>query len=144
MWQTVPDLNSSGPVGRKQAGPGGRNRYEKTPLGSSEDSTNFSFSLNSGSLIHKGGPLYIRGEFQLLKMYKIRWFSNFPIFSKFSKFPNFSNFPHFSNFPNFPNFSNLPNFPNFSNIPNFSNFKISGRQHCSWADGALKGFFIFP
>ena len=26
------------------------------------------------NLIHKeGGPLYIRGEFQLLKMYKMRW-----------------------------------------------------------------------
>ena len=55
MWQTVPDLNSRGTVGRKQAGPGGRIRYEKPPLGSSEDNTNFSFSLYSGSLIHKGG-----------------------------------------------------------------------------------------
>ena len=55
MWQTVPDLNSRGTVGRKQAGPGGRIRYEKPPLRSSEDNTNFSFSLYSGSLIHKGG-----------------------------------------------------------------------------------------
>ena len=67
MWQTVPDLNSRGTVGRKQAGPGGRIRYEKPPLGSSEDSTNFSFSLNSGSLIHKGGSLIHKGGISTFK-----------------------------------------------------------------------------
>ena len=55
MWQTVPDLNSSGTVGRQQTCPGEGNRYEKPSLRSSEDSTHFSFSLNVGFLKLKGG-----------------------------------------------------------------------------------------
>ena len=94
MWQTVPDLNSSGTVGRKQAVPGGRIRYEKPPLGSSEDNTHFSFSIHIGFLKLKGG----------VSIFKV--IHNEMVF----KFPNFSNF---SNFPNFPIFSNFPNLSNF-------------------------------
>ena len=54
----------------------------------------------------------------ILKIFKISKFFKFPKFFKFSKFSKFFKFA------------------------NFSNFKISGRQHCSWADGAWKGFQI--
>ena len=112
MWQTVPDLNSRGTVGRKQAGPGGRIRYEKPPLGSSEDNTNFSFSLYSGSLIHKGGSLIHKGGIStfkdvqnemvfkfsnLFKIFKLTTFFKFPTFFKFSKFFKYTEFSKFYN-----------------------------------------------
>ena len=90
MWQTVPDLNSRGTVGRKQAGPGGRIRYEKPPLGSSEDNTNFSFSLYSGSLIHKGGSLIHKGGISTFKDVQnemVFKFSNLSKIFKIFKFP---------------------------------------------------------
>ena len=60
MWQTVPDLNSGGTVGQTQADPEERIRYEKPSLGSSEDSTHFSFPPNIGFLKLKEGVSIFR------------------------------------------------------------------------------------
>ena len=129
MWQTVPDLNSSGTVGRKQAGPGGRIRYEKPPLGSSEDNTHFSFSIHIGFLKLKRG----------VSIFKV--IHNEMVF----KFPNFSNFSNFQIFQFFPILQIFHFFPIFRflscNMYLDTNSLVSGGRDAR-PEGSSKGICV--